>query len=213
MGGLGSGSLKKPNSKPTVESQYRLDIRQLKKSGYFRTGKIGFLKWSRNGKPKALLIFGIAADRLFLIYLRRPRGDEWETIEQIVHLNWTPCNYGGHRTWFLCPSCLRRVAVLYGAGKYFWCRHCYGLTYSSQKKDIMSRLAKKASKIRMRMGAHGNLLDPFPNRPKNLHRKTYWRLRKESERARELWFLMAGLQLKSVTEKLNDLRLKLGLQS
>ncbi len=50
--------------------------------------------------------------------------------------------YGGHRWWFICPlvssgkACNRRVEVLYlGGGRYFGCRHCYNLTYESQKES------------------------------------------------------------------------------
>jgi len=213
MGGLGSGSWKKPNSKSKVESKYRLDIRRLKKMGYIQPGKIGVLAWSRNRKQTASISFGIEADGMVLNYWRRPHGGEWEDVNQVVLFDHTPCNFGGYRTWFLCPSCLRRVAVLYGAGKSFWCSHCHNLTYSTQKINRMGRLARKASKIRKKMGTDGNLLDPFPDRPKNMHRKTYWRLRKESERARELWFLMAGQQMCSISNRLNSVRERLGLQS
>ena len=212
MGGIGSGSWKKPNSKSTIEGKHRIDIYRLKKKGYLRPGKIGIFTWSRNGKQTAQLCFRMEADRMVLTYCCRPRGGEWENVEQIIYLDQTPCNYGGHRTWFLCPGCLKRIAVLYRVGKYFRCRHCYGLTYSSQKKNRMDRLCKKASKIRMRMGGDGSLLDLFPDKPKNMHWKTYWRLRKESERASELWFLMAGPQIRSVTNKLYTVRVKLGLE-
>jgi len=211
MGGLGSGSWKKPNSKSTIESQHRLDIRRLRKKGYLRPGQIGLLVWSRNGKQTASLNFRMESDRMVLDYWRRPRGGEWGNVEQIIYLDWTPCNYGGHRAWFLCPGCLKRVVVLYLSGKYFWCRNCYRLTYSSQKKNRMGRLGKKASKIRMRMGGNGSLLDLFPDKPKNMHWKTYWRLRKESERASELWLLMAGQQIRSMTKRLNTDWLQLGL--
>jgi len=52
-----------------------------------------------------------------------------------VRLDWTACNFGGERTWFLCPTmgCGRRVAILYG-GEIFACRHCYQLTYPANEK-------------------------------------------------------------------------------
>lgn len=211
MGGLGSGSWKKTNSKLIIERQRRIDIRRLKKQGYLWSGHRGILSWSRNKKQTVSINFMIEADRMVLNYWRRPRGGEWENVKQIIDIDQTPCHCGGHRKWFLCPGCLRRVAVLYGAGKYFWCRHCYRLTYSTQKKNSKERLAKKASKIRKRMGGDGNLLDPFPEKPKNMHWKTYFRLRKESERASELWFLMTGHQIRCLTNKLNTVHIELGL--
>ena len=68
---------------------------------------------------------------------------EWRGVQmaQEISLGWTSCNYGGRRPWFICGNCGRRVAVLYGAGKYFACRHCYDLTYRScQESD--SRFGK-----------------------------------------------------------------------
>ena len=50
----------------------------------------------------------------------------------------TPCNFGGVRYWFECPlttngkACKKRVGVLYQSGKYFGCRHCHRITYSSR---------------------------------------------------------------------------------
>jgi hypothetical protein len=112
-------------------------------------------------------------------------------VEQTVSFDLTPCNYGGHRTWFLCPRCWKRVAVLYGAGKYFLCRHCYDLTYSSQQENRADRLMRKARKIRERMGGGASLIDPFPDKPKNMHWKTYWRLRERAEHANNLsWLIM-----------------------
>jgi hypothetical protein len=75
-------------------------------------------------------------DKLVLSY-RSTLGGEWEDVKEPVSLEWTPCNFGGERPWFVCPGvvngkrCGRRVAILYGPGKYFLCRHCYDLRYES----------------------------------------------------------------------------------
>ncbi len=55
-------------------------------------------------------------------------ADFW--IPRAVSFSFTSCNFGGERTWFLCPRCDRRRAVLY-AYPGFLCRTCNGLTYSS----------------------------------------------------------------------------------
>ena len=49
MGGVGSGSWYRWDSKTTTESQHRVDIRWLKKQGYLQVGKFGCLSWSRGG--------------------------------------------------------------------------------------------------------------------------------------------------------------------
>ena len=50
-------------------------------------------------------------------------------------LEWTPCNFGGERPWFICPGegCGRRVAILYGPTLPLLCRQCRGLVYASQQ--------------------------------------------------------------------------------
>lgn len=56
-------------------------------------------------------------------------------IETKVSLTSTPCRFGGYRVWFLCPSCGRRVGVLYRpyfATEYL-CRHCHALSYYARQ--------------------------------------------------------------------------------
>lgn len=50
-----------------------------------------------------------------------------------IPLTQTPCFFGGHRFWFECPQCGRRVAILYmpKSESRYLCRYCYNLTYSS----------------------------------------------------------------------------------
>jgi hypothetical protein len=84
----------------------------------------------------------------------------------------------GERPWFICPGagCGRRVAVLYGPGRYFLCRHCYDLGYQSQRDNRMYRALHKALSIRKRLGGSVNMTKPFPEKPKGMHWSTYERL-------------------------------------
>ena len=99
-------------------------------------------------------------------------------MQEPVELEWTPCNFGGERPWFLCPSirCGRRVAALHAAGKYFLCRHCYDLSYQSQRDNKMYRALHRAQDIRQRLGGSANMMEPFPEKPKGMHWRTYERL-------------------------------------
>jgi len=178
MGGIGSGDWFRWSSRATTESQLRVDIRWLKRHGYLMAGATGSMSWSRGGEQTWSVNFRVGHNQLVLSYRHKPDDGEWESVEEIVWFERTACNYGGYRIWFQCPHCHRRVAVLYGAGKYFLCRHCYGLTYTSQQQSRPDRLMRKARKIRARLGVGGNLTEPILFKPKNMHQETFDRLRK-----------------------------------
>ena len=69
--------------------------------------------------------------------------------------------------------CGRRVAPPYGTGELFACRHCYGLTYASQREALYFRDLGKAQKIRMRQGGSPVISEAFPDKPKGMHWQTY----------------------------------------
>lgn len=194
MGGQGSGQWYRWCKKETTESQHGIDIRWLKKQGYLRPGTACSLSWSCCGKQTGSIGYRMETDSMILNYRHRPHGGEWEDVEQKISFSRTPCNYGGHRTWFHCPQCCKRVEVLYGAGRYFLCRHCYKLTYGSQQESTPSRLLIKVQKIRKRLGGSAATGDIFPKKPKGMHWKTYLRLRNEAEQAERLGWMMVGQQ-------------------
>jgi len=195
MGGSGSGNYLRWDSKSTTESQHRIDIRWLKKQGYLRPGASGLLSWSRGDEQTGSIGYRMEHDRMILNYRQRPHGDEWENVEQAISFDRTSCNYGGLRTWLLCPRCWQRVALLYGAGKYFFCRHCYNLTYASQQESKSDRFMRKARKIRARLGASNNLMESILFKPKNMHQKTFDRLRREADHANDLSLIIMGQRL------------------
>ena len=135
MGGKGSGGWNRWNKKDTVEDHHGLDVRYLHREGIL-TGGFNSISWSQGDRTTGSISYWGGPDSISLIYRNRISGGDWEDVRQTVHLSWTTCNYGGRRPWFICRNCGRRVAVIYGAGKYFACRHCYDLTYRScQKSD------------------------------------------------------------------------------
>ncbi|NLZ18262.1 MAG: hypothetical protein GX087_11120 [Desulfobulbaceae bacterium] len=195
MGGYGSGRLKGRDVKATTESQRRIDIRWFKQQGRLYPGATGIVSWSRGGEETGSIRYRAETDRMILDYCYRFKNGEWEPVEQAITFDRTPCHYGGHRMWFRCPRCCKRVAVLYGAGKYFFCRHCYELTYTSQQEDVVDRLIRKARKIRQRLGASNNLTEPILFKPKHMHQKTFDRLRRTADDANNLSWLIVGQRL------------------
>lgn len=191
MGGPGSGSWYRWNPKATTGSQNRIDIRWLKKQGYLRPGTAGTLSWSCDDEKTGSIGYRMEAEQMILNYRHRPHGGEWEDVKQVISIDWTPCNYGGHRKWFCCPRCGKRVAVLYGPGKYFYCRHCCNLTYACQQETPPFRLLSKAQKIRERLEASSCTDEPIIFKPKGMHQKTFDRLRNEADQAAEkAWMIM-----------------------
>lgn len=195
MGGRGSGNWCRWGSKTTTESQHQIDIRWLKKQRYLRPGTAGSLSWSWGDEQTGSIGFRMEYERMILNYRHRPHGGDWENVEQAISFDRTSCNYGGYRTWFLCPRCWKRVAILYGAGKYFLCRHCYDFTYSSQQESRSDRLMRKARKIRARLRASNNLMESILFKPKNMHQKTFDRLRREADHANTLSLIIMGQRL------------------
>jgi hypothetical protein len=179
VGGVGSGNWYRFDKKTTTGECHSVDVRYLHREGLLTPGFSFSLRWSRAGRQTGS-IGGVAyRDQLTLLYRhRRGPGGEWEDVKETVPLHWTPCNFGGERPWFICPGsgCGRRVAVLYGPGRYFLCRHCYDLTYQSQWDNKMYRALHRAQKIRQHLGGSANMMEPFPEKPKGMHHETYMRL-------------------------------------
>jgi hypothetical protein len=191
LGGVGSGSWYRFNKKTTVEECRSLNIRRLHREGLLEPGRLFSWSWSRGGREVAsigALVEGHDGPERVVLMLRRRSGPsaEWEDAREPVELDWTPCNFGGERPWFICPGagCGRRVAILYGPGKYFLCWHCYDLRYESQHEDKTHRALRRAQKIRKWLGGSANMTEPFPERPKGMHWRTYNRLWWEPTRQR-----------------------------
>lgn len=166
MGGTGSG--RRWNSKATTSDFPLLDVRRWQREGLMVAGQVFLDGWWRvsvdaagdaRRRPSHVILFHIS---------RRER--------YLVPLEWTPCTYGGARVWFLCStrSCGRRVAILYGSTPA--CRHCRQLAYLSEQQSKRHRILGRAQGLRMRLGGSMSLADPFPDRPKGMHERTYRRL-------------------------------------
>ena len=92
-----------------------------------------------------------------------------------VSLDRAPCTYGGTRTWWRCPCCTRRVAILY-IGKAPACRHCYRLAYRCEREDTDDRATRQADKLRERLGWEPGILHGNGPKPKGMHWRTFERL-------------------------------------
>jgi hypothetical protein len=183
VGGEGSGDWYRFNKKPTVGECRSVDVRRLHREELLKPGQLFSWSWSRAGREVAsigTLVLGEHRPERVVLLFRHKSGlhAEWEDVQEQVELAWTSCNFGGERPWFICPGtgCGRKVAILYGPGRYFLCRHCYDLSYQSQRDNKMYRALHRAQDIRRRLGGSANMMEPFPEKPKGMHWKTYERL-------------------------------------
>jgi hypothetical protein len=171
MGGLGSGCYAR-DAKDTTEQYPSVNISALRKQGVLDSGGSGFVPWYWWGELTALIASEFRGGLLVLHCFRR-YDDEWRRFSRQVGLDQTPCNFGGLRDWFLCPLCAERAGVLYAARTRFACRHCLNLTYQSTRESGLVRLFKKQTQIIKKLGGTGSTI---PEKPKNMHWKTYNRL-------------------------------------
>jgi hypothetical protein len=152
MGGLGSGNSHhwwRPARKAVVEECRCLDVRRWRLAGILKADvqQTGTWPWPNDDPKEQAAAVGYEVNtadparawvRLFYILT-----DTGEQVNYLVDLQTTDLHSGGRRWWFTCPlvmngtPCGRRVGRLYlpQGARYFGCRHCYGLTYTSCRES------------------------------------------------------------------------------
>lgn len=199
MGGLGSGRRYRGGSCRNMENYPWLDVLELHRRGLLESplGQKFSFSWVRVGGPRdgdtVWRVNGRIEPGAVVLStaVRRELGDGGP-LEQRIDLAWTPCRFGGSQPWLVCSGvgnapkpCGRRVVRLYEAGRYFACRHCHDLTYSSQWEDAERRILMRAQRLRVRLGGSPRICDPFPPKPKGMHWRTYQRLHQLARDAEE----------------------------
>lgn len=129
------------NNKQEAEYFKKISIGFIKKYGYLNHGLMnGVITFSRNGEKTGSVniesILSQYEECIKFSYTQTDRDSgEKKDFDYKIQLTTTPCNFGGVRYWFICPLsrndqyCGKRVGILYKAGDYFGCRHCYNLSY------------------------------------------------------------------------------------
>jgi len=141
-----------------------LDVRELHRRGYL--DRLYVPRWPEFRWPK---IERICFDRGLI---------QIEFVNQItpqpIHVSWTRCHFGGTRPWLHCPFCQVRVARLFKGLAGYFCRACVGdPRYESQLRNDKARAYLKAYRLRERLGGSHPVVDPIPERPYRMWRKTY----------------------------------------
>jgi hypothetical protein len=145
MGGLGSTRWDSHCKATTVEECRSIDAGRWVREGIIKPGAwvSGSWAWFRDAaRTEQTSSIGYEvnaqADPPWL-RLHYRFTDTQDTLDYRVRLTTTRPPWRGVRWWFICPlakndvACGRRVGKLYlpPAGRYFGCRHCHDLTYTS----------------------------------------------------------------------------------
>jgi hypothetical protein len=152
---------------------------------------LGSWQWSyRDGSVASVLVTG-GRDIVTLDY-RVLRGGDWQSVNQPILIRWTPCRFGGERPWFVCNVssngvyCGKRVAKLFGGGRFFACRHCYRLGYALQRGGPVDRVHHRLARLHRKLGVDYKGPDtPPPPKPKLMRWKTYARIVQQIEAGQE----------------------------
>lgn len=196
MGGRGSGTWYRWDKRTTCEETRRIDIRYLRRQNMLRPNSTGSLSWNIGGEPSGNIGYTMYESTMVLNFRYQQYGDdEWESAQQTIWFDETPCHYGGSRKWFSCPECDRRVGILYGCNVLFLCRYCYRLPYASQGEGYLDRMSRKLDKISDKLEADEYIVDGDLWEPKGMHWKTFYHLKMAEINADERWgnALMARL--------------------
>jgi hypothetical protein len=150
MGGLGSGNRYhwwRRDKRTVVEDCKNIDANRWTREGILKASVFlaGSWRWTYSNGGGFVIHYQVdtldlSSPSVFLNYSWVwTSTQQQESASYRVGLTATRPRFGGLRWWFNCPlvvngrPCNRRAGKLYlpPRGRYFGCRHCHGLTYTS----------------------------------------------------------------------------------
>ena len=135
--------------------------------------------YTRDGARVSYINLRAEAGRVLLSYRFRLNGGGRTGVDEPVAIVRVPCRIGGSRAYFRCRGVVdnvswgRRVAKPYMAGRFFLCRHCNKLTYSSRNEGTWDRAVSRVEKLRLRPGGDPSPVSALPLRPRGMWQRTY----------------------------------------
>jgi len=117
--------------KRLVTEYHALNIKTLARGGYLYSFSRFEWVWRTKGIQAATVSITMLKDSLHIMF---PFGND--RVLQAVKLTYSFGPRGGKLSWFQCPTCRRRVGVLYHQSRMpFRCRICCALAYPSQYRS------------------------------------------------------------------------------
>ncbi|MEE9910551.1 MAG: hypothetical protein K4571_02405 [Deltaproteobacteria bacterium] len=167
---MGRGDYYRVGKKDTTDDYLSISITSMNRYNVLRPGRHSW-GWRRNGELFYSLSFYFADDCITFFCPVSEHDGNHIVVNDSIPLNWTPCNFGGKRPWFVC-NCGRRVSRLFIHKKYIACRDCFKLVYVSQREDELGRLRLKIEKMEAR-------LENGCSKPKGMHLETFKKFKAE----------------------------------
>jgi len=130
--------------KSLVTQYHALSITELARGGWLDPFCTYDWVWRTNkGAHQTTVAITVVTDALQLVF---PMGGG--RVRQEIRLTYSTGPHGGKRSWFVCPTCRRRIGVLYHAnGLPFRCRTCCKLAYPSQYQSRNQSYGRQARMV------------------------------------------------------------------
>jgi hypothetical protein len=195
----GRGRWYRWDKRETTDDYIRLDMATFAKSVDLTVWRWGTWHWHWSNGRESWISYRVEPEQggVRLTYT----VNKTEGFDYLVSVTYTTPNYGGRRPWWLCPTCYRRVRILYG-GRMFACRQCTGVYYETQQsKALLVRIDNQLYRIRRRLAGDSKITEHLPIlKPKYMHWRTYSRLAMRYYHLQKLRILSIGAEVMDMGE-------------
>lgn len=183
MGGKGSGRWIRNNSKMTTDQVLNITIKMLNDHGCLCPGAQGYIHLDHHCIQA--ITFHTQENVIILKYRYNRFVDNCYEIQTAIKIEHQPLHFGGHRSYFVCPDCGRKVTALFFMQMIFRCRSCHLLTYRSQQLCKINRSINKIKNIHNHLGCYTNAFDSIPAKPWYMHKQKYFRMCADEQKTKD----------------------------
>lgn len=153
---MGTGGMRcgagRPGYRFKAEWSKRIDIRRWHSGALLRDGQRFNWTWSCEGEVTGSIGVARTGYGVRLEYTVGS-GRDCRDASQNITITSTECHYGGTRSWFACPACHHRAAVLFLRSGRFACRKCQRISYQSQSGSALDRVCNRFYQLEARVEA------------------------------------------------------------
>lgn len=163
------------------------------------------LEWCRGKQKKKCagitVFYDATQDKLYFLY-RLNENDKKQQVEMVYISN----HYGGHRMYFCCPDCGKRVRFLCASEKGFVCRFCARLNYHVQQSSRDEILADRIEKLLHLLEVDTELMNRWDmttfkdvERPRYMRKKKFVMLMSKLLQGQEEYWVIQYKALKRIS--------------